>query len=206
MNGLERPLELFLATGNAKKRAELERLLTGAPVRWRHPDEFPPIPAPPETGETFAENADQKALYYAEQTGCACIADDSGLEVDALEGAPGVRSARFAGEGATDQANVELLLERLSSVPEARRTARFRCAVSLAAPGAIRLRTNGQTEGRILEHPRGQNGFGYDPVFFSTELDQCFGEAEPGDKDQVSHRGRALRALVEALQQRNWQP
>lgn len=155
-----------------------------------------------ESAESFQENALLKARYFVKRGGVATIAEDSGLEVDALSGAPGPRSARWAGvrgPGA-ERANNRLLLERLAGVPEPSRRARYRCAaVFLASAAASAKWVEAVTEGRILEAPRGTGGFGYDPLFFSTELGMTFAEASPAAKHRVSHRGRAFRALIELL-------
>lgn len=158
-----------------------------------------PIPAPEETGSTFQENADAKALYYADATGFPTLADDSGLEVDALQGAPGVHSARFAGPDADDRANNAKLVRLLAGVPADRRTARFRCAMALADRGRIVARTSGSIEGRIIDEPRGENGFGYDPHFFVERLGMTAAEMPPEVKNRVSHRGQALAAMMPHL-------
>ena len=145
-------------------------------------------------------------MYYAQQTGLLCVADDSGLEVDALAGAPGVFSARYSGPDATDAANRAKLLDEMAHVAAAQRTARFRCAIALAQGQQILFESEGATEGSILEHEDGDGGFGYDPLFYSHDLKESFGKAAASDKDAVSHRGRALRPLLEHLQERVRQP
>ena len=156
--------------------------------------------APEETGATFEENAAIKALGYARRTGLLCIADDSGLEVDALGGRPGVRSARYAGSRATDAENNALLLSDLEGVSRHLRGARYVSVVSLASPESVIASARGECGGVILDAPRGRGGFGYDPLFISDDLGLTFGEAPPGEKDHVSHRGRAFAALRKALQ------
>lgn len=156
------------------------------------------IPVCQETGATFEENAIQKALYYSKLCGGYLFVDDSGLEVDALNGAPGVYSARFAGSGATDAANNQLLIERMGGVAD--RTARFVCVVALAERGRLIRTFRGEVEGRLLDTPRGSNGFGYDPLFFYPPFDCTFGEAPLDRKMEVSHRAQALAQLRDFLQ------
>ncbi len=162
------------------------------------------LPAPEETGSTFEENASIKAAYYSGFTTELLFADDSGLAVDALGGEPGVRSARYAGPGATDAANNELLLARLAG--KADRTARFICVIALAREGRIIRTFRGEVEGEILEARRGSEGFGYDPLFYYPPFGCTFGEVEGPRKFDVSHRGKALRALMEYLgsEKRAW--
>lgn len=155
------------------------------------------IAPPEENGETFEENSRLKAVYYSRFTDGLVFADDSGLEVDALHGAPGIRSARYAGEHATDAQNNALVLERLDSAPD--RTARFVCIISLAQKGQILYTARGVVEGEMLREPRGRNGFGYDPLFFCPAIGKTLAEAGEDEKFQVSHRGNALRALFERL-------
>jgi XTP/dITP diphosphohydrolase len=194
-------LPILLATRNAKKRRELARILAeaGAGVELLSLELYPEAGTAPETGTTFAANAREKALWYAHHTGQLCLADDSGLEVDALGGAPGVRSARYAGEGASDAENRRLLLRELAAIPRERRTARFRCAVALADEEELLFEADGVTEGTILDAERGDAGFGYDPLFHSVELGRTFAEVDSAAKDRVSHRGRALARLIEFL-------
>jgi XTP/dITP diphosphohydrolase len=160
------------------------------------------VPDAEETGLTFVENALLKARNAAAHTGLAAIADDSGIEVDALHGAPGIYSARYAGAGASDQANLEKLLAVLRDVPEAARTARFQCLLVYLrhADDPTPLICQGTWEGRILDAPRGENGFGYDPVFYVPTHDCTSAELPPEVKNALSHRGQALRKLVAALQ------
>ena len=187
---------LVAATGNRGKLAELERLLDGLGWEVVAQSAFGVEP-PPEDGLTFVENALIKARHAAERTGRPALADDSGIVVDALGGAPGVHSARYAGEGGDDAANNEKLLRALAGVPEAERTARFECAVVwLRDPrDPVPLIARGTWSGRVLEAPQGTNGFGYDPLFLDPATGCTAAELSPGRKDALSHRGQALRAL-----------
>lgn len=191
---------LVAATGNAGKLTELRRLLDGLGWEVAAQSAFGVEP-PPEDSLTFVENAIAKARHAAERTGRPALADDSGLIVDALAGAPGIRSARFAGGGASDSANNEKLLRALAKAPEAARTARFHCAVVfLHAPrDPVPLIAQATWEGRVLSAPRGSGGFGYDPLFFDPAAGRTAAELPPERKDALSHRGRALRALRTAL-------
>jgi XTP/dITP diphosphohydrolase len=160
------------------------------------------IPVCEETGATFEENAVQKTLYYSEQCDDYLFVDDSGLEVDALEGAPGVYSARYAGPDATDQANNRLVLDRMRGVED--RSARFVCVVALARKGRLIRTFRGEVEGRLLEEPRGANGFGYDPIFFYPPFRCTFGEIPLERKMEVSHRAMALGAMQRWLGAGDW--
>jgi XTP/dITP diphosphohydrolase len=191
---------VVLASRNAGKLRELEAMLSA------HGFEVLPIsrwdaPEPEESAPTFVENALIKARAAAAVTGLPCIADDSGLEVDALDGAPGVHSARFAGPGASDADNVARLLSLLEGVAPERRSARFRCAaVYLAHPRhPAPIVCEGAWEGYVLEAPRGEGGFGYDPVFLDPSSGLSAAELDPGHKNRISHRARAVGALVSAL-------
>ena len=158
--------------------------------------EWADVPAPEESGKTFAANARQKALYYAKMTGKICIADDSGLEVQTLKGEPGVRSARYAGEEADAEANNKMLLQTMKF--HMKRTCRFRCAIAVANPaGKVLAETEGTCEGMLLHDKLGEEGFGYDPLFWSTELHKGLGEATMEEKNQVSHRAKAIKKLCE---------
>ncbi|MGI5819689.1 MAG: XTP/dITP diphosphatase [Armatimonadota bacterium] len=183
---------LMLATGNEHKVREMRELLADLDVEVAHIGELDEPPELTETGETFAENAREKALGCARATGELCLADDSGLMVDALGGDPGVRSARYAGEGSTQQALIDRLLRELEGVEPAGRTGRFVCALSLCGPEGEVGRWEGTVEGVITLHPRGEGGFGYDPVFYYPPADMTFAEMTPEAKNAVSHRGRAL--------------
>ncbi len=189
-------MQVFLATTNPGKLRELKRGL--APLGWTFvtPDELPYTP-PEETGMSFEDNAMLKAAAAAKQTGLPSLADDSGLEVDALGGEPGVYSARFGGFKRDVERNL-YLLERLKGVPLEERTARFVAVLVLAYPDGHLEVYRGETEGLILEAPRGHLGFGYDPLFFVPEAGRTFAEMLPDEKARYSHRGKAIRALLEA--------
>ena len=187
---------LVAATGNPGKLAELGRLLDG--LGWEVVAQSAyGVEPPPEDGLTFVENAIIKARHAAQRTGRSALADDSGIVVDALGGAPGVHSARYAGEGSGDAANNEKLLRALSGVPAAERSARFECAVVWVRDPAdpVPLIARGTWAGRVLEAPRGTNGFGYDPLFLDPATGCTAAELSPERKDALSHRGQALRAL-----------
>ncbi|MGI6081690.1 MAG: XTP/dITP diphosphatase [Limnochordia bacterium] len=191
-------LEIVLASRNKHKVSELSSLLVGV-AEVRSLLEFPGIPEIKETGTTFLENALLKAKTVADFTGRATLADDSGLEVEALDGAPGVYSARFAGPAATDADNRARLLEQLQGVPNDKRQARFVCAIAIVKPDNSIWTTVGQHEGMILESPRGTLGFGYDPLFFSYELGATFAEVPAETKNKVSHRARAMAEVYKHL-------
>ena len=174
-------------------------LLGAVPFQTKLLSEFPDARLPEETGQTYAENALVKARTAARLTGALALGDDSGLEVDALRGAPGLHTARFGGPGLTDRGRWELLLERLRDVPPDRRTARFRCVIALAGPARGEQVVEGVVEGVIAAAPRGSGGFGYDPVFFYPPLGRTFGEISDDDKQRVSHRGKALAAARRLL-------
>jgi len=198
-------VRLLIASDNRKKRAELEALLAPLGLELVTPSDIGGIPPVEEDQPTFTGNAALKAASAARASGLWALADDSGLEVDALGGEPGVRSARFAGRQGDDAANNALLLERLRGLSPQLRGARFVCALALARPdGSLALAVEGEARGRILEAPRGAGGFGYDPLFLFTEqgfaqTGQPFAELTPAEKALVSHRGRALRLLAERL-------
>jgi len=202
-------VKLLVATRSSGKAREIRELFAGLPFDLDFPaDRFLerlPDEADLESGTSYVENAVAKARYFATRSGIPTVADDSGIEVDALDGAPGNRSARWSGaEGpGADAANNRLLLEKLAGIPEAQRTARYRCVVAfLSVPSAVPEIVEATCEGFVLDAPRGDGGFGYDPLFFSTELQMTFGEAPAGAKHRVSHRGRAFRALIEVLLRR----
>lgn len=204
-------MTLLVATRSAGKQREFARMLDPLGLRLAFPDDVGLPPRPEEDGlelsGTFEANARRKAEYFARRSGLPTVADDSGLEVFALGGAPGVRSRRFAGATGTpdqvDAANNAELVRRLAGAPPERRRARYRCVlVLLREPGAVPESFEGSCAGRILESPSGAEGFGYDPYFFSDELGKSFGEAMPEEKDRVGHRGRAVRALAAALERR----
>ena len=191
-------MTLVLATRNPGKIAEIKALLPG--VRVRPAASFPGCPEPEETGRTFVENALIKARAVARFTERTTLADDSGLEVDALDGAPGVRSARYAGEDATDQENIHRLLDALSGIPDADRTARFRCVMAVVVPDGRMWTEEGVCEGRIIREPLGESGFGYDPLFVPAGYANTFGELDATIKNRISHRSKALRRIARALQ------
>jgi XTP/dITP diphosphohydrolase len=194
---------VVLATRNAAKLRELARILgaedgahdRGTQIRLAGLDEFPGAPDVPETGATFEENALLKARAIADYTGLPAVADDSGLCVDALNGMPGVLSARWAGGHGDDKANLELVLAQVADVPSARLGARFVCAAALVTDSGEWVVT-GQVEGRLIRAPRGSGGFGYDPIFLPDGFDQTTAEMTAEAKDAISHRGRAFRALT----------
>ncbi|MEN8204661.1 MAG: XTP/dITP diphosphatase [Pseudomonadota bacterium] len=194
--------EIILASSNPGKVREINQLLATLDLHVQPQSEFGVVDAE-ETGLTFVENAILKARNAAQYTGLPAIADDSGIEVDALNGAPGIYSARFAGENATDQANLEKLLADLDGVPETQRSARFQCLMVFLrhASDPTPLICQGTWEGRILLAARGDNGFGYDPVFYVPTHDCSSAELPADVKNALSHRGQALRQLVTALEQ-----
>ena len=199
-------MKLLVGTRSAGKAREIRELFSGLPFELSFPNDLMldqlPEEADLERSMSYAENAVSKARYYATRAGVAAVADDSGIEVDALGGAPGPRSARWSSTG-TDTDNNALLLEQLAGIPETRRSARYRCVVAfLAAPSNTPEIVEATCEGFILTEPRGPGGFGYDPLFFSPELKMTFAEAAPSAKHRVSHRGRAFRALIEVLLRR----
>jgi XTP/dITP diphosphohydrolase len=193
---------LLLASANQGKLRELRTILDGLPVELVGLTEagLGDPPEVQETGDTFLENARLKGRAYAAWSGLAAVADDSGLEVDALGGAPGVRSARYAGQGAGDRANLDKLLVALRGIPPERRTARFRCAAVLVDPDGREWHAEAAWEGRVLEAPRGTGGFGYDPVFLPDGWDRTSAEVDQATKDAASHRGKAFRALRPAIE------
>jgi XTP/dITP diphosphohydrolase len=193
-------VKIVLASGNAGKLRELAAMLAPLGHEVLSQSAFG-IETPPETGVTFVENALLKARYTAGRTSLPSLADDSGIEVDALAGRPGVYSARYAGEGATDQQNLEKMLAELRGVPSERRTARYQCVIVLArsADDPDPLIAQGTWEGRILTTPRGSGGFGYDPIFQPEGLTLTAAELPATEKNARSHRGQALRALTEKL-------
>ena len=193
--------EVVVATRNSKKVAEIGRILDGTAVGLRDLGEFPGCPEVEETEDSFEGNALKKAREVAAFTGLPALADDSGLVVDALDGAPGVFSARYAGEDADDMDNNRKLLKELEGVPEERRTARFVCVIALSVPGGGEHVFEGRVEGRIGHESRGATGFGYDPLFVPEGHERTFAEMSGEEKDSMSHRGRALRKLREHFDQ-----
>ena len=197
--------EILVATGNPGKIVEIRAMLE-ADVRWLGLADLPPIAEIEEDGSTFAENARKKAAGYATATGLWTLADDSGLVVDALGGAPGVKSARFSGEKPKDadrtlidHRNIAKTLELLKDVSKDKRTARFICHLCLAGPGRILLETEGTLEGLITDREIGQNGFGYDPIFFVPHLNKTIAQLTGEEKNAISHRGNAIRKLKPLL-------
>lgn len=196
----ERP-QILLATGNAGKIREILDVLGDLPVTIRRLSDFPNLPEAIESGKTFGENAELKARHYAGLTGLVTLAEDSGLEVDALGGAPGVYSARYSGGHGDDAANNAKVIEQLAGVPEAGRTGRFRCVCVVASAHELIARTQGTIEGRILGELRGTGGFGYDPLFFVPELGCTTAQLTREQKNRISHRGQALAAMKSKIEE-----
>ena len=192
--------EIVIASRNRGKIAEIQQIFADLPFRMREIADFPQAPDVQETGSTFLENARLKALSAARHTDLWALADDSGLEVDALDGRPGIHSARYSGK--TDEKNNEKVLRELENVSDAKRTARFRAAMVLAAPGGrILAETEGSVEGLITREPRGTAGFGYDPLFLLPEFGQTMAELGLEIKNRISHRAVALRRLRERMEE-----
>jgi XTP/dITP diphosphohydrolase len=197
------PPRIAIASWNPHKLRELGRICDGWPVEWmtvesHDPSTFPDVD---ETGDTYLENALLKATQVAAALDVPAIADDSGIEVDALGGAPGPRSARYAGDGASDEQNLVALLRAVRGVPAGGRTARYRCVAAIAWPDGRSEHAEGVCEGALVSKRRGVRGFGYDPVFVPAGWDQTMAEITDEQKDRISHRGRAFRALAELLAQ-----
>ena len=189
------PRRIALATRNEHKLIEITRICADWPVQWvtiRDPNRFPDVE---ETGETYLDNAALKTRAVADALGIPAIADDSGIEVDALGGRPGPRSARFAGPDATDGRNLAELIRSVRGIPAAGLTARYRCVAAFAEPGDEVISAEGVCEGTITTRPRGAGDFGYDPLFLPVGWDRTMAELAPDEKDRISHRGRAFRAL-----------
>jgi XTP/dITP diphosphohydrolase len=196
------PQKILVATRNQGKVAEIRSLLQDMSIRFLSLNSFPEFPDVLEDGETFEENALKKARVMALATGIVALADDSGLCVDALNGRPGVLSARYVGEGASDEEKCARILEEMKDVPDVLRTARFICVLALVAPnGGEAELFRGVCEGKIIREMRGASGFGYDPIFYHPEYELTFAEMDSGAKNRVSHRGRALRELRNYLTQ-----
>jgi XTP/dITP diphosphohydrolase len=196
-------VRVVLASGNSGKLRELGSLL--APFGFDLVAQSTlGVETPPETGKTFAENALLKSRYAAAATKLPALADDSGIEVDALGGRPGIYSARYAGEGATDEANLRKMLDQMRDVPAQQRTARYQCVIAFvtSATDTKPILASGVWEGTLISMPRGLGGFGYDPIFVPRGLDRTAAELDPEEKNSLSHRGQALRALVTQLQNR----
>jgi XTP/dITP diphosphohydrolase len=201
---MEAPTEILIATQNKGKVKEIRDLVKGLPVEFLSLEDVNDPPEIVEDGETFRENALKKARGTAQATGLVTLADDSGLCVDALDGRPGVLSARYAGENSSDRDKYLSILDEMTEVPEDRRSARFVCVIALVWPGGHEELFEGVCEGKITDKPHGSAGFGYDPIFYSEEIGATFGEIDRRKKNQVSHRARALnqfstylRALAE---------
>ena len=197
-------MRVVLASGNSGKLRELGSLL--APLGFDLVAQSAlGVETPAETGKTFAQNALLKAHYAAAITNLPALADDSGIEVDALGGRPGIYSARYAGERASDQANLRKMLDEMRDVPALQRTARYQCVIAFvtSATDTKPILASGTWEGTLIGEPRGLGGFGYDPIFVPRGFDRTAAELEPGEKDSLSHRGQALRALVTQLQSRS---
>lgn len=188
---------IVLASTNKGKTREIRELLKGHPIDIKNLNDFGPIPEVIEDGKTFDDNAYKKASFTARILGYPAMADDSGLCVDALDGAPGVYSARYAGENASDADNVKKMLDELKD--KKNRNAAFKCVISIAVPTGAALTYEGECYGIITEKPAGSNGFGYDPLFFFPELNKTFAQLSSGEKGRVSHRGKALRQVADEM-------
>ncbi len=193
------PDKILIATTNQGKVQEIRNLVKGLPALFLSLSEVPGIPEVVEDRETFEENALKKARMMAYSTGIVTLADDSGLCVDALDGRPGVHSARYAGDSASDEEKYLRVLEEMADVPDPARSARFVCAVALVAPDGEENLFRGVCEGRITREPQGSFGFGYDPIFYFEEAGCTFSQMDQESKNRVSHRGRALRQFAEFL-------
>lgn len=191
--------ELVVATRNAGKLREIRHLLAGEGIAVLGLEAFPELPEVVEDGATFAANARKKAETIAQLTGRPCLADDSGLTVAALNGAPGVHSARYAGMQGDDAANNARLLQELANVPDSQRQAAFCCVMALCRPGAATALFEGRVTGRILHAPRGDGGFGYDPLFLVDGCERTMAELPLAEKNRLSHRGQALRQVIVEL-------
>ncbi len=192
--------QYLVATGNPHKTEAIRGILAAYPITLTDLSEHDPIPEPEETGETFLDNAFLKSRYYAKMTGFNAMADDSGLEVDALNGEPGVHSARYAGADSPHSEKMARILEALKDVPEEKRTARFRCVAAVTFPDGREYSAEGAMEGVIALAPQGEGGFGYDPIVYLPELGCTVAELSADQKDEISHRGKAFRALMEKLE------
>jgi len=191
--------EIIIATKNKGKAKDFETLLEPMGYRVLTLYDVAPHMDVEETGETFEKNAILKAETIAQELQATVIADDSGLEIDALGGEPGVYSARYSGEEKNDESNIDKVLQKMVQVPETERTARFRCVLALATPGKETIIFEGTCEGMITDERKGENGFGYDPIFYVPALQKTMAEMEPSEKASVSHRGNAIRELGKAM-------
>lgn len=197
-------MDIVIATRNKKKLKEIKRIMEEGDVSITNVfslDDFPGCPDVQEDGKTFEENAVKKAVSVSKYAGIIALADDSGLEVDVLNGAPGVLSARYAGDSADDTANLKKLLENLENVPYKKRGARFACCLALAYQNTVKT-FFGYVEGRIGIEPRGENGFGYDPIFYPEGYDRTFAQMSDEEKNALSHRGKALREFQKYLREK----
>ncbi len=191
---------LLIATQNKKKRKEILEILKDASgILLKGIEDFPFLPEIEEDGNSFMENAIKKAAILAKVCNTWAIADDSGLEIDILNGRPGVYSSRYAGQNATDEKNIKKILSELIGVPKEVRTAKFVCSIALANPYHLLFVVEGRCEGLITEEPKGNNGFGYDPIFFVPEYNQTFAELSPSIKNRISHRAKALEQFKERI-------
>jgi len=194
------PFQLVIGTKNAKKLDELQRFLRDHPIEVATLEDFPPLEEPEETGSTFSENSELKAVYYAQNLQRWVLAEDSGLSVAALDAAPGVYSARFSGEHATDESNNKLLIDKIRLTPSSERFAWYTCHITVVDPeGKVWARSEDYCRGQILDEPRGEGGFGYDPLFEIPEYGKTFAELGGSVKAVLSHRARAYRKLLPKL-------
>lgn len=191
--------EIIIATKNKGKAKDFEQLLEPMGYKVLTLHDVAPHMDVEETGETFEANAILKAEAIAQELQATVIADDSGLEIDALDGEPGVYSARYSGDERNDESNIDKVLQKMVQVPDDEKTARFRCVLALASPGKETILFEGTCEGLIIDERKGDNGFGYDPIFYVPALDKTMAEMEPSEKASVSHRGNAIRELGKAM-------
>lgn len=196
---MSRMQKFLVATGNHHKTEAIRAILADYPISLTDLTEQAPVPEPAEDGETFLDNALIKSRYYTKMTGLAAMADDSGLEIDALGGRPGVLSARYAGENTPHSEKMARVLEEMRDVPEGQRTARFRCVASVTFPDGREYHADGAMEGVIAFAPRGTGGFGYDPIVYLPQLGCTVAELTPAQKDSFSHRGIAFRRLMASM-------
>ena len=196
--------KILIATHNAGKLREFSSMFARTPYELVSLSDAGIDEDVDETGVTYAENATLKAVAYARLSGLPTLADDSGLEVDGLDGQPGVRSARYAGDDATDDDRIAFLLQKLNNIPRERWTARFRCVIALTRPERPVELYEGRCEGIITDRPRGASGFGYDPLFYIPGMDRTMAELSFDEKNRVSHRGRASQSVIAALRDRDW--
>lgn len=192
-------IHILIGSANTKKRKEITGIINDLPVQFSSLNDFNDVPDIIEDGKTFKDNAAKKASVLAKWRKTLTLADDSGLEVYALDNRPGVYSSRYAGKGATDEMRIKKLLKEMQSVPEEERIARFKCAIALANPQELIFVVEAECNGIITREPRGNNGFGYDPIFYFSEYRKTFAEMEPETKNKISHRARALAIFKEKL-------